>query len=116
VDVQELMSRAQDAITVKRVFGEPYERDGIVVIPAARVGGGGGGGGGEGPEGGGRGAGFGLGAQPVGAYVIQGGTVRWQPALDVTQIVLRTQALLLALLLLIRAFAPKGRRRASRRR
>jgi len=36
---------------VKRVFGEPYEKNGVTVIPAARVQGGAGGGGGEGPQG-----------------------------------------------------------------
>lgn len=42
MDFLETISRAQDAITVARVYGEPYERDGVVVIPAARVSGGGG--------------------------------------------------------------------------
>ena len=38
--VDELMSTAKDAITVKRVYAEPYERDGLTIIPAAVVGGG----------------------------------------------------------------------------
>ena len=42
--VTEVLSTAKDAITVKRVFGEPYEKDGLTVIPAAVVGGGAGGG------------------------------------------------------------------------
>jgi uncharacterized spore protein YtfJ len=90
MDFQEAISKAQDAITVKRVYGEPYERDGAVLIPAAEVRGGGGGGGGEDPTrgGSGGGGGFGLGARPVGAYVIEGGRVRWEPAVDVTRIVL----------------------------
>jgi len=89
MDFQEAISKAQDAVTVKRVYGEPYERDGVVVIPAATVRGGGGGGGGEDATqgGSGSGGGFGLGARPVGAYVIEGGQVRWQPAVDVTRIV-----------------------------
>ena len=37
--VDELMSTAKDAITVKRVYAEPYERDGLTIIPAAVVGG-----------------------------------------------------------------------------
>jgi uncharacterized spore protein YtfJ len=114
MDVPEAMTQIRDAITVKRVFGEPYERDGVALIPAARVGGGGGGGGGEGSEpsesngraaksGSGFGIGFGLGASPVGAYVIEGGNVRWKPALDLTNIVLRAQAaLILVLLVLLR--------------
>jgi uncharacterized spore protein YtfJ len=91
MDVQETISQARDAITVRRVYGEPYERDGVAVIPAAAVGGGGGGGGGEDPEGGGKGsgAGFGIGARPVGAYVIEGGSVRWVPAPDLTRIAMQ---------------------------
>ena len=96
MDVQETLTKARDAITVKRVYGAPYERDGVTVIPAASVGGGGGGGSGESADGEtGGGGGFGIGGRPVGAYVISGdGTVRWEPAVDVTRIV--TQALALA--------------------
>lgn len=92
MDVQETISKARDAITVKRVYGAPYERDGVTVIPAAVVAGGGGGGSGEDPGGQvGGGAGFGLGARPVGAYVISDGKVRWEPAVDVNRIA--TQAI-----------------------
>ena len=38
----------RDAMTVKGVFGEAYELDGVTIIPVARVSGGAGGGGGEG--------------------------------------------------------------------
>ena len=65
MNVQEIISRAQDTITVKRVYGEPIEKDGLVIIPAASVSGGGGGGGGPAEAGGG--AGFGVRARPVGA-------------------------------------------------
>ena len=44
MNFQEAILKAQDAVTVERVYGSPYERDGIVVIPAARVSGAGGGG------------------------------------------------------------------------
>jgi uncharacterized spore protein YtfJ len=69
MEVQEVLAQARDGMSVKRVFGEPYEKNGVTVIPAARVQGGAGGGGGEGPEGQGRGSGsgFGLAARPVGA-------------------------------------------------
>jgi uncharacterized spore protein YtfJ len=92
MDVQETIAKARDAITVKRVYGDPYERDGVTVIPAAVVGGGAGGGSGESVEpnkGSGGGSGFGMGARPVGAYVITGGQVRWEPAIDINQIVTR---------------------------
>jgi uncharacterized spore protein YtfJ len=84
----ELVSSLRDAMTVSRVFGEPYERDGVTVIPAAAVRGGAGGGGGKqqtGEEG--EGGGFGLLARPAGAFVIKDGTVTWQPAVDVNRIV-----------------------------
>jgi uncharacterized spore protein YtfJ len=88
MDVRDVIEQARDAITVKRVYGDPYDRGGVTVIPAARVSGAGGGGGGEGPrgEGSGSGSGFGLNARPVGAFVITGGDVRWEPAIDVVRI------------------------------
>jgi uncharacterized spore protein YtfJ len=83
-NVDEMLAGARDAITVKRVFGDPVETDGVTVIPAAKVGGGGGGGGDSDNNGGG---GFGLGARPVGAYVIKDGGVTWKPAIDANRIV-----------------------------
>jgi uncharacterized spore protein YtfJ len=73
MNVDELLNGARDAISVRRVFGDPIEHDGVIVVPVARVGGGGGGGGDAEHNGGG---GFGLGAKPVGVYVIKGGQVR----------------------------------------
>ena len=103
MDFQETISKAQDAVTVKRVYGDAYERDGVVVIPAAAIGGAGGGGGGEDQTGGsGSGGGFGLGARPVGAYVIEGGQVRWEPAVDITRIVLQVTFAALGIALLLR--------------
>jgi uncharacterized spore protein YtfJ len=79
MNVEELLSGARDAISVRRVFGDPIEHEGTVVVPVARVGGGGGGGGDSEQNGGG---GFGLGARPVGLYVIKDGQVSWRPAVD----------------------------------
>jgi uncharacterized spore protein YtfJ len=88
-DVNELLRGAQDAIAVKRVYGEPVEREGVSVIPAAAVRGGGGGGGDNENNGGG---GFGVMARPVGAYVIgPDGEVRWKPAIDVQRMTLGWQ-------------------------
>jgi uncharacterized spore protein YtfJ len=91
MDFRDAISKALDAITVTRVYGEPYECGGAVLIPAAAIRGGGGGGGGEDATGGGSGSGggFSLGARPVGAYVVEGGHVRWEPAVDVTRIVIQ---------------------------
>jgi uncharacterized spore protein YtfJ len=85
--IEDLKAVAQDAISVRRVFGAPVERDGVTVIPAARVGGGGGGGRGHDERGQeGEGGGFGLGGVPAGVYVIKDGKVRWQPAVDVNRL------------------------------
>jgi uncharacterized spore protein YtfJ len=82
--VDDLLEGARDAITVRRVYGEPIELDGVTVVPAAAVRGGGGGGGDDSDNGGG---GFGLAARPVGAWVIRGdGYVSWRPAVDVTRL------------------------------
>jgi uncharacterized spore protein YtfJ len=64
---------------VRRVFGDPIEHEGTIVVPVAKVGGGGGGGSDNEQNGGG---GFGLGAKPVGVYVIKDGQVSWRPAID----------------------------------
>jgi hypothetical protein len=37
MDVHDVIAQARDSLTVKRVFGDPYEQDGVTVIPAARV-------------------------------------------------------------------------------
>jgi len=42
-NIDELLQGARDAITVKRVYGDQVERDGVTVLPAASVRGGGGG-------------------------------------------------------------------------
>jgi uncharacterized spore protein YtfJ len=79
--VDELLQGARDAITVRRVYGEATEAEGVTLIPAAMVLGGGGGGGDEAGNGGG---GFGLAARPIGAWVIRDGDVSWRPAVDLT--------------------------------
>ncbi len=102
MDVQELLSQARDGMTVRRVFGDPIERDGVTVIPVATVMGGGGGGGGESGNDRGSGAGFGLHARPAGAFVIRGDDVSWQPAIDVNRIAAGILAFLTLRLLLRR--------------
>jgi uncharacterized spore protein YtfJ len=79
------IAQTRDAMTVKRVFGDAYEKDGLTIIPAAFVAGGGGGGGDEEGNGGG---GFGMAAFPVGAYVIKAGEVSWRPAVNVNLLAL----------------------------
>jgi uncharacterized spore protein YtfJ len=115
MEVQEVLTQARDAMSVKRVFGEPYEKNGVTVIPAARVQGGAGGGGGEGPEGQGRGSGsgFGLAARPVGAYLIRGEEVTWRPAVDLNRIVFGAQVVAIVALLTVRAIV-KAQAKAQR--
>jgi uncharacterized spore protein YtfJ len=93
-DVDEMWKGAREAITVKRVYGDPVQSDGVTLVPVAAVRGGAGGGGEGGPEGGG-GGGFGVVARPVGAYVIREGSVSWRPAVDLNRVLLLAAALLL---------------------
>src|SRR5437899_2901937 len=103
MEVEELLSRLGESITVRRAFGEAYERDGCLVIPVAWVAGGGGGGTGAGTAtapgqtGEGSGGGFGGVTWPLGVYVVQGGTVRWVPAVDVSRLVFAVVGLARAL-------------------
>lgn len=74
---------------VRRVFGEPYAEGGVTVIPVARL---------VGRlrsargwarrPGSDTGADEGVQARPLGVYVIRDGTVTWQPAMDITRVVL----------------------------
>ncbi|HET8522348.1 MAG TPA: spore germination protein GerW family protein [Thermomicrobiales bacterium] len=107
MDVQAILSQARDAITVKRVFGEPIERNGVTVIPVANIAGGGGGGSGGGSSedgsGSGGGVGYGMKATPAGVYVIEGDEVSWEPALDLNRVILGGQIVAIVLFLVIRS-------------
>ena len=114
MQVQDVIAQARDTLTVKRVFGEPYEKDGVTVIPAARVQGGAGGGSGEDPQGQGKGSGsgFGVTARPVGAFVLHDGELTWRPALDINRIILGGQVVAVVALLTVRAII-KSRAKAK---
>jgi uncharacterized spore protein YtfJ len=97
-----VMEQARELMTVRRVFGEPYEKDGVTIVPVARVRGGGGEGEGSGgSQGSGRGGGFGMSASPAGAYVLKEGSVSWMPALDVNRLILGCQLVAAALILAV---------------
>jgi uncharacterized spore protein YtfJ len=104
----EAVQQARDAITVRRVYGDPYQEEGVTVIPAAHVMGGGGGGGDTLGNGG---TGFGLSARPVGAFVIKDGDVQWRPALDLNRTIFMGQILgivaLLTMRSIVKAFAKR---------
>jgi uncharacterized spore protein YtfJ len=106
MNVDEMVHGTQDAMNVRRVFGDPIEKDGITLIPAAKVMGGGGGGGDAQNN---TGGGFGIRARPAGVYVIRDGNVSWQPALDVNRIVLGAQVVAIFFFLVLRAVL--GRKR-----
>lgn len=100
--VWETIRGTKEALTVRRVFGDAYELDGVTIIPVARVAGGAGGGGGEGEgpddEGGraggsGFGTGFGMGVSPLGVYEVRGSTATWKPAMDINRTVKGGQVL-----------------------
>ena len=113
MDVGNLLTKASENLSVRRAFGAAYEKDDMLIIPVAIVGGGGGAGTGRSrprdpaagpgrPPGGepagddpapqdservDAGGGFGGLVLPAGAYVVKGGQVRWVPAVDVTIVV-----------------------------
>lgn len=81
-------------LTGRRVFGEPYEKDGVTFIPVATVRAGGGFG--RGPDkvsGEAKGGGGGVISRPVGVFVLKDGDVRWRPAFDLNRVVLGGQIL-----------------------
>jgi len=112
--ITEALNQARDAITVERVYAEPYEKNGLTVIPAALVRGGAGGGTGHDDKGQeGEGGGFGVQGRPTGAYVIQEGKVSWLPAVDVNRIVTMVGLAVVAYLL-SRSRVTRARGKASR--
>jgi uncharacterized spore protein YtfJ len=118
MDVFTALEQVRDAVTVRRVYGKPIERDGVTVIPAAAIQGGGGGGGGtgDGPDGQGSGSGGGWGvrARPVGAYVLRGDEVRWVPAFDLNRVIVGGQVVAVAALLTLRTWLRSRHRRRHR--
>jgi uncharacterized spore protein YtfJ len=106
MDVQELLGKVAQNLSVSRAFGTAYEKDGSLVIPVALVAGGGGGGEGtSGPpsehnddvaddveapidvESSGSGGGFGGVVMPVGVYIVKDENVRWVPAVNANLVI-----------------------------
>jgi uncharacterized spore protein YtfJ len=101
--LRELVGGLTDSSSVKRVFGEPIERDGILIIPVARIRGAFGGGeaasaAGNASEAGGAaapaalpvswGGGGAWSATPAGTYVLKNGEMSWVPATDANRVIL----------------------------
>jgi len=112
--IDELAAATREALSARRVYTEPYEKNGVTVIGVAAVGGGGGGGQGQDEKGQqGEGGGFGLAARPVGAYVLKDGKVGWVPAVDVNR-VLSLVAFVISVLLITRSSVIRARLRAAK--
>lgn len=106
MDFQQLVGGVSESLTVRRVFGEPYTKNGVTVIPVAEVRGGGGGGAGEESEhSGGMGGGFGLSARPAGVFVLKGDDATWKPAVNVNRLMLGFQVVAVVGLLAFRSVA-----------
>jgi uncharacterized spore protein YtfJ len=99
VNVDELLGGARDLMSARRVYGDPVEQDGVLVIPVAAVAGGGG----DNEDNGG--GGFGVRARPIGAYVVRDGEVTWKPAVDVARMMLGWQVVAGIAALALWAFA-----------
>ena len=115
MDIEAVMKEAHEMLGAGKVFGEPVERNGVTVIPLAKISGGAGGGDDETSEGGG-GAGFGVHARPAGALVIDAeGSVSWEVPFDRNKVIMGAQAMVIAVVfavgLVIRAVI-KARARA----
>lgn len=106
------IAEAKDVMTVRKVFGEPYQSNGVTVIPAASIRGGVGGGEGEAsattPAG--RGGGMGISARPIGVYEIRGDKVIWVPAIDLTRIIFTGQVVVITALLVLRSALRRRKR------
>jgi uncharacterized spore protein YtfJ len=98
MNTQQILVGAQEAMTARRVFGDPIHADGVTLLPVAIVGGGGGGGS-KGTEEGG--VGFGLSARPAGVFVVRDGDARWRPAIDVNRVILGGQLVAVAAILTV---------------
>jgi uncharacterized spore protein YtfJ len=112
MEPNEAIAGTYDALTVRRVYGDPIEKDGVTIIPAAAVRGGlGYGRGNDGKGGEGGGGGSGVQARPVGVYKIQDGKVTWVPALDITRIAMFGQIVAIVFLFVVRSIVRRRRKR-----
>jgi uncharacterized spore protein YtfJ len=133
MDVETILAKAAENLSVRRAFGTAYERGDMLIIPVALVAGGGGGGAGTGrapsddsaappgtdpaghdaasqdPDRTGAGGGFGGLVLASGVYVVKGDQVRWVPAVDVTIVALASLSLVR---MLARTWTRRGKRRS----
>lgn len=77
--IDRLLTQIGGKASAKVVFGDAVERDGITVIPVARIRWGVGGGGGSAPEGEGSGGGGGVVADPIGYIEVTSAGATFRP-------------------------------------
>jgi uncharacterized spore protein YtfJ len=115
MELEDITSDARDVVSAKRVYGEPYEKNGLTVIPAATITGiyrRGAGDDGSADSGGGDG--FGLTARPSGAWVLHEGSATWRPAVDVNRIIFGGQVIaLIAIVVTGRILTRHSKRRGA---
>jgi uncharacterized spore protein YtfJ len=111
MDPQQILTAAQDALSVSRVFGAPIEVEDATIVPVAVVRGGGAGGARRDTGGG---AGFGLEMKPAGIFVVRGDDVKWRPVIDVNRIVLGGQIVAVTALLVLRSIVATWMNRRAR--
>ena len=106
---RDLLTQIQTGARVSTAIGEPVQVGDRIVIPVAEVSyaGGGGGGSGKAPaeqaEGSGGGGGGGVSIRPLGCWVVGPVDERWVPALDVNRAMMIGGALVVTMLLTVRA-------------
>jgi uncharacterized spore protein YtfJ len=101
MDARAILERALESVGARSVYGEPYEQDGVTIVPVAAVRGGGGGG--QDERANSSGGGFGLTARPVGAYIVRDGNVQWKAAIDVERLIVGAYAVAIVALLTLRS-------------
>lgn len=125
MNVEKLLKKVSQSLSVSRAFGTAYESGETMVIPVAFIAGGGGAGEGTATGGSpsedhvdlenedfdddaeptsGSGGGFGGTVMPVGAYVINDDDVRWVPAINANLLIIVG---LIALRMVLRAVRPR---------
>jgi uncharacterized spore protein YtfJ len=127
MNLQDLLGKIAQNLSVGRSFGAAYEKDGSLIIPVAFVAGGGGAG--EGSSGtvdsdeaneasgesthdapsNGSGGGFGGVVMPFGVYVVKGEKVRWVPAISANLVIV---AVFILVRMMLRSHL-RARRRAA---
>jgi len=109
MDPQQVLTGAQEALSARRVFGEPIQAEGATVLPVAVIAGGGGGGARGNQEGA---VGYGLKARPAGVFVVKNGDAKWRPAVNINLIIAGGQLVALAALLTLKAYLERSRKGA----